>query len=153
MSVPYHGVPAHRMSGFVRLPRGVPGGGDFPICHSRIDSNYCSSLIRDATLFGIRLSPHRSLSSSRSRSVPVACRSSSNKRSESMTVQFLRWSIPGGQPDVPMPNSALVRRLLFRSHNDPARQRVLKWLAQADEERLQSFGLTPEDIVLLRRTA
>src|SRR5262249_15880251 len=29
MSVPNHGVPAHRMSGFVRLPRGVPGVATF----------------------------------------------------------------------------------------------------------------------------
>jgi len=45
--------------------------------------------------------------------------------------------------------SGLVRRLV-QANDDPAKQRIRRWLSEIDDERLLSFGLTPEDIVLLR---
>ena len=45
--------------------------------------------------------------------------------------------------------SALVRRLVQAS-DDPAKQRIRRWLSKISDERLLGFGLTPEDIVLLR---
>jgi hypothetical protein len=45
--------------------------------------------------------------------------------------------------------SSLVRRLV-QAKNDPARQRIRRWLSDVNDERLLSFGLTPEDIALLR---
>jgi hypothetical protein len=45
--------------------------------------------------------------------------------------------------------SRLVRRLV-RAKDDPAKQRIRRWLSDIDDERLLSFGLTPEDIALLR---
>jgi hypothetical protein len=49
-------------------------------------------------------------------------------------------------------HSPLVRRLL-RAANDPAKQRIRRWLSDIDDERLLAFGLSREDIVLLRGTA
>jgi hypothetical protein len=45
--------------------------------------------------------------------------------------------------------SSLVRRLV-RATDDPAKQRIRRWLSDITDERLLSFGLTPEDISLLR---
>src|SRR5882757_2622294 len=45
--------------------------------------------------------------------------------------------------------SSLVRRLL-QAKDDPAKQRIRRWLSDIDDERLLSFGLTPEDIASLR---
>src|SRR6202048_5162111 len=45
--------------------------------------------------------------------------------------------------------SSLVRSLV-QARNDPAKQRIRRWLSDINDERLLSFGLTPEDIVLLR---
>jgi hypothetical protein len=42
-----------------------------------------------------------------------------------------------------------VRRLV-RARDDPAKQRIRSWLSDINDERLLSFGLTPEDIALLR---
>lgn len=67
-----------------------------------------------------------------------------------MTVRF--------RPDVAvallaMPaSSGLVRRLLLRSQDNPARQRLLRWLLAVDDARLLTFGLTAEDIAILRAT-
>jgi hypothetical protein len=47
--------------------------------------------------------------------------------------------------------SSLVRKLV-QANDDPAKQRIRHWLSDIDDERLLSFGLTPEDIVLLRRS-
>jgi hypothetical protein len=47
--------------------------------------------------------------------------------------------------------SRLVRRLV-RASNDPAKQRIRRWLSDINDERLLRFGLTPEDIALLRGT-
>jgi hypothetical protein len=41
-----------------------------------------------------------------------------------------------------------VRRLV-QAKDDPAKQRMRRWLSDVDDERLLSFGLTPEDIALL----
>ena len=46
-------------------------------------------------------------------------------------------------------HSGLVRRLV-QARDDPAKQRIRRWLSEINDERLLSFGLTPEDIVLLR---
>src|SRR4030088_1967958 len=45
--------------------------------------------------------------------------------------------------------SSLVRRLV-QARNDPAKQRIRRWLSDNSDERLLSLGLTPEDIALLR---
>jgi hypothetical protein len=45
--------------------------------------------------------------------------------------------------------SSLVRRLI-QAGDDPAKQRIRSWLSDINDERLLSFGLTPEDIALLR---
>jgi hypothetical protein len=47
------------------------------------------------------------------------------------------------------PRSSLVRRLV-QAKDDPAKQRIRRWLGDINDERLASFGLTPEDIALLR---
>jgi hypothetical protein len=47
------------------------------------------------------------------------------------------------------PKSSFVRRLLA-ARDDPAKARVLSWLREIDDERLAGFGLTAEDIALLR---
>ena len=45
--------------------------------------------------------------------------------------------------------SCLVRRLV-QAKDDPAKQRIRRWLSDMKDERLLDFGLTPEDIALLR---
>jgi hypothetical protein len=45
--------------------------------------------------------------------------------------------------------SSLVRRIV-QARDDPAKQRIRRWLSAIDDERLVSFGLTAEDIALLR---
>jgi hypothetical protein len=45
--------------------------------------------------------------------------------------------------------SSLVRRLV-QARDDPAKQRIRRWLSEINDERLLSFGLTAEDIALLR---
>jgi hypothetical protein len=45
--------------------------------------------------------------------------------------------------------SSLVRRLIA-AREDVAKQRVRAWLAAIDDDRLMGFGLTPEDIAVLR---
>jgi hypothetical protein len=45
--------------------------------------------------------------------------------------------------------SSLVRRLV-QATDDPAKQRIRRWLSQVSDERFLSFGLTREDIALLR---
>lgn len=51
---------------------------------------------------------------------------------------------------IPTAKSSLVRRLV-RARNDPAKQRIRTWLKEADDQRLLNFGLTREDIFILRR--
>lgn len=69
-----------------------------------------------------------------------------------MTVQFFKPSLPPLPGNSPMPSSGLVRRLLLRSHDDAAKQRILTCMLAVDDARLLQFGLTPEDIVILRTT-
>jgi hypothetical protein len=45
--------------------------------------------------------------------------------------------------------SSLVRRIV-QAKDDPAKQRIRRWLSDIGDERLLSLGLTPEDIALLR---
>ena len=45
--------------------------------------------------------------------------------------------------------SSLVRRLV-RAYDDPGKQRIRAWLRELDDEQLASFGLTLEDILVLR---
>ena len=45
--------------------------------------------------------------------------------------------------------SSLVRRIV-QAKDDPAKQRIRRWLSDISDERLLSLGLTPEDIALLR---
>jgi hypothetical protein len=45
--------------------------------------------------------------------------------------------------------SSLVRRLA-QAKDDPAKQRIRRWLSDISNERLLNLGLTPEDIALLR---
>jgi hypothetical protein len=52
---------------------------------------------------------------------------------------------------LPKAKSSFVRRLIAAT-NDPAKQRIRAWLAALDDERLSGFGLTPEDIAILRGT-
>ena len=49
------------------------------------------------------------------------------------------------------PQSSLVGRLIH-AENDPAKQRIRRWLSDIDDKRLQRFGLTLQDIALLRGT-
>lgn len=41
-------------------------------------------------------------------------------------------------------------RRLVRAKDDPAKQRIRRWLSDIDDQQLSSLGLTPEDIALLR---
>jgi hypothetical protein len=52
---------------------------------------------------------------------------------------------------IPKTRSSLVRRLVA-AEDDPAKRRIRAWLADLDDERLSGFGLTPEDIAILRGT-
>jgi hypothetical protein len=45
--------------------------------------------------------------------------------------------------------SSLVRRLV-QAKDDPAKQRIRRWLSDISDEWLLSLGLTPKDIALLR---
>ena len=45
--------------------------------------------------------------------------------------------------------SSLVRRVV-QAQDDPAKQRIRRRLSEISDERLLGFGLTPEDITLLR---
>jgi hypothetical protein len=47
--------------------------------------------------------------------------------------------------------SSLVRRLV-RARDDPAKRRIRHWLSDINDEQLLAFGLTEEDIALLRGT-
>jgi hypothetical protein len=47
--------------------------------------------------------------------------------------------------------SSLVRRLV-QAKDDPGKQRIRRWLCAINDERLSNFGLTPEDIALLRNS-
>jgi hypothetical protein len=69
-----------------------------------------------------------------------------------MTLQFSRQGMAAMPLPVQVPQSSFVRRLLH-AHDDPAKQRMLTWLLEMDDERLLRFGLAAEDITILRATA
>ena len=69
-----------------------------------------------------------------------------------MTVRFSQ-DVAALSLALPSSSSVLVRRLLFRCHDNPARQRILAWLLAVDDARLLKFGLSPEDIAILRTSA
>ena len=68
------------------------------------------------------------------------------ENSESQARQFLPNNLIASQRKA---RSSLVRRLV-QAQDDPAKQRIRRWLSKINNERLLSFGLTPEDIALLR---
>ena len=68
------------------------------------------------------------------------------ENSESQARQFLPNNLIASQGKA---RSSLVRRLV-QAQDDPAKQRIRRWLSKINNERLLSFGLTPEDIALLR---
>ena len=68
------------------------------------------------------------------------------ENSESQARQFLPNSLIASQRKA---RSSLVRRLV-QAQDDPAKQRIRRWLSKINNEQLLSFGLTPEDIALLR---
>jgi hypothetical protein len=67
----------------------------------------------------------------------------------SMSVQFSRQGMAAMPLAAPVPKSTFVRRLL-KARDDPSKARVLAWLLDTEDARLSGFGLTPEDIALLR---
>jgi hypothetical protein len=66
-----------------------------------------------------------------------------------MTVEGSHRSIAKRPAGYQKARSSLVRRLV-EARDDPAKQRIRRWLGDIDDERLANFGLTPEDIALLR---
>jgi hypothetical protein len=46
--------------------------------------------------------------------------------------------------------SSLVRRLI-NPKRDSAKKRICQWLSEIDDRRLLQFGLSPEDIAVLRK--
>jgi hypothetical protein len=66
-----------------------------------------------------------------------------------MSVQFSSQGMAAVPLPVPVPASSFAR-LLLDARGDPDKARVVVWLLKADDERLLGFGLTPEDIALLR---
>ena len=69
-----------------------------------------------------------------------------------MTIQFSRQGMAAIPTTAPVTKSSFVRGLL-QARDDAAKRRVLAWLLEIDDDRLLGFGLTPEDIALLRGTA
>lgn len=140
--------------GFRRQRRGASRMlGDSDILNGRCDlrPNHCSSRIRYAILRGVGFNPYGSPSLFRLRwSTAPRHSPSSKKRIVTMTVRFRR-DVAAAPLAIPAPSSVLVRRLLFRSQNNPARRRMLTWLLAVDDARLQEFALRPQDIAILRR--
>jgi uncharacterized protein YjiS (DUF1127 family) len=64
-------------------------------------------------------------------------------------IAFSQQGLAALSPALPKAKSSLVRRLVA-AENDPAKRRIRAWLANLDDERLSSLGLTPQDIVILR---
>ena len=66
-----------------------------------------------------------------------------------MTIQFSRQGMAAIPTTAPVAKSSFVRRLL-KARDDAAKRRVRAWILEIDDDRLVGFGLTPEDIALLR---
>jgi hypothetical protein len=69
-----------------------------------------------------------------------------------MTIQFSRKDATTPPARSTKAGSSLVRRLV-QARDDPAKERIRGWLRDIDDERLLNFGLTREDIAILRGTA
>jgi hypothetical protein len=69
-----------------------------------------------------------------------------------MMVKFSQHGMPAMPVSAPLAQSRLVRRLL-QAQGDPVKQRVLAWLLDVDDARLRTFGLSHEDIAILRACA
>ena len=69
-----------------------------------------------------------------------------------MMVELSQHGMPAMPVAAPLAQSRLVRRLLH-AHDDPAKRRVLAWLLDIDDARLLAFGLSAEDIAILRAFA
>jgi len=67
------------------------------------------------------------------------------------TTHVLKRNRPGLRRDVQKAESSFLRRIIA-AEDDPARRRIHTWLAEIDDERLFSLGLTPKDIAILRGT-
>ena len=67
-----------------------------------------------------------------------------------MTIQFSRRGMAARLARPLKARSSLVRRPV-RAQDDPGKQRIRAWLRELDDEQLASLGLTPEDILVLRR--
>jgi uncharacterized protein YjiS (DUF1127 family) len=68
-----------------------------------------------------------------------------------MTIQFSRQGMAAVPTTAPVAQSSFVRRLL-QARDDAAKRRVRAWLLEIDDDRLLGFGLSREDIALLRAT-
>jgi hypothetical protein len=66
-----------------------------------------------------------------------------------MTIQFSQQGMAALPLNARRGPSSFVRRLV-NARNDPAKTRIRAWLLALDDQRLAGFGLTPEDIALLR---
>jgi hypothetical protein len=66
-----------------------------------------------------------------------------------MTVESQHRSIVTPRAGCRKARSSLVRRLV-EARDDPGKQRIRRSLGEIDDERLASFGLTPDDIDILR---
>jgi hypothetical protein len=73
------------------------------------------------------------------------------KESTIMTIQYAKNGMAAVAAVFPTNPSSFVRRLIA-AQDDPAKQRIRDWLREVDDERLKGFGLTPEDIAILRGT-
>src|SRR5260370_37358190 len=69
------------------------------------------------------------------------------EKSESQARQFLPNSLIATQRKA---RSSLVRRLV-QAQDDPAKQRIRRWLRKINNENVLNFCLHPEHISLLRR--
>ena len=68
------------------------------------------------------------------------------ENSESQARQFLPNSLIASQRKA---RSSLVRRFV-QAQDERAKQRTRRWLGRINNEQFLGFGLTPEDIALLR---
>ena len=68
-----------------------------------------------------------------------------------MTIQFSRQGMAAIPTTASVVMSSFVRRLL-QAPDDAAKRRVRARLLEIDDDRLLGFGLTGEDIALLRGT-
>jgi hypothetical protein len=68
-----------------------------------------------------------------------------------MAMERSKQSVAVRSPKCRKAQSSLVRRLLQAS-DDPAKQRIRRWLSDINDQQLLIFGLTADDIAVLRDT-